>query len=58
MFVDTTMDKLFDMLATNPRAVIDSGVVIPCALRGMLEIEDDENIKTTPLPAADQKLAA
>lgn len=58
MDVVTPMDKLFDMLATNPRAVIESGVVIPCALRGMLEIEDDESIRTSPLPVADQKLAA
>ena len=50
MDVVKPMDKLYALLLANPRAVIESGVMIPCALRGALEIEDDESIRTTPLP--------
>jgi hypothetical protein len=38
------MNALFKLLLENPRAVIESGVVIPCALHGLLALEDDEVI--------------
>lgn len=46
----TPMDKLFDMLLRDPRAVIESGVAIPCSLRSVLEIEDDEALRVSELP--------
>lgn len=47
--MNTVMIKL---LLEHPRALIESGVVIPCALRGLLDCDDDEALRTVPLPAA------
>jgi hypothetical protein len=38
------MDKLFDILIANPRAALEAGVFIPCALMSALELEDDQAI--------------
>lgn len=46
----STMDKLFDMLLRDPRAVLESGVAIPCSLRSALELEDDEALRVSELP--------
>lgn len=44
------MDKLLNMLLREPRAVIESGVVIPCSLRSALELEDDQALCLSELP--------
>lgn len=38
----TAMETLHDLLVLHPRAVIDAGVFIPCGLRHLLGVEDDE----------------
>jgi hypothetical protein len=42
--MDCAMNQLFALLLANPRAVIESGVAIPCGLRSLLDVEDDENV--------------
>jgi hypothetical protein len=44
-----TMDKLFHLLLEHPELAQEH--VIPCALLGLLECEDDENIRTTRVRA-------
>lgn len=43
----STMDKLLALLIDHPHAVLESGVVIPCGLLAILEVDDDENIRTS-----------
>jgi len=43
-----TMETLFTLLLEHPRAVMESGVAIPCALHGLIEREDDEAIRIIP----------
>lgn len=40
----TAMDKLAALLLANPRAVLESGVPVPCGLRFLLDADDDETV--------------
>ena len=44
MPVHATMEKLTTLLLEQPSAVIESGVVIPCALRDLLSMALDDRM--------------
>jgi hypothetical protein len=57
MLTTTAVSKLFTLLLENPRAVIESGIPIPCSLFSLLGIDDDENIcsASRKLPVVNQE---
>lgn len=51
------MDKMLSLLLENPRAVLNSGVAIPCALLSAMNVDDDENSGLENITRAPLQLA-